>query len=64
MFTEYEHTRRYEDELLRGRYLVVVHVSHEEQARRICHLLRSHGGHFIHYYGPYIVQQFCPDLDA
>ena len=64
MTDEYEHARRYEDELLRGRYLVVVHVTHEEQARRVCHLLRSHGGHFIHYYGPYIVQQFCPDLDA
>ena len=24
-------------------------------------LLRAHGGHFIHYYGPYMVQQFCPD---
>ncbi len=24
-------------------------------------LQQRHGGHFIHYYGPYIVQQFCPD---
>ena len=61
MTDEYEHARRYEDELLRGHYLLLVEVRHEQQARRVCHLLRAHGGHFIHYYGPYMVQQFCPD---
>ncbi len=61
MTDEYEHARRYEDELLRGHYLLLTQVRHEEQARRTCHLQQRHGGHFIHYYGPYIVQQFCPD---
>ena len=60
---EYQLARRYEDELRRGRYLLLVQVSHEDQARRLCHLLQTYGGHFIHYYGPLIVESFCPDTE-
>lgn len=61
---EYEHARRYELELARGHVLLVVHVHHEAQAQRMCHLLRGYGGHFIHYYGPLINESFCPDPEA
>jgi len=60
---EYQLARRYEDELRRGRYLLLVQVSHEDQARRLCHLLQTYGGHFIHYYGPLIVESFSPDTE-
>lgn len=61
---EYEYARRYELELLRGHVLIVAAVHHETQAQRMCHLLRACGGHFIHYYGPLMVESFCPDPEA
>lgn len=61
---EYEHARRYELELARGHVLIVAAVRYEVQAQRMCHLLRAHGAHFIHYYGPLIVESFCPDPEA
>ena len=61
---EYSYVRRYELELARGHLVLLVATRHEEQGRRICHLLRGHGGHFIHYYGPLIVESFCPDPEA
>ncbi|GAA5503830.1 hypothetical protein Dxin01_03593 [Deinococcus xinjiangensis] len=61
---EYTYARRYELELGRGHVLILIATRHEEQAQRICHLLRGYGGHFIHYYGPLIVESFCPDPEA
>lgn len=58
---EYEHMRRYEEELRAGHYLVVVSVPEEKAAReRVAGILRQHGGHFVDYYGPLAIVHLVP----
>jgi len=58
---EYEHMRRYEEELRAGHYLVAVSVSDDEVEReRVAAILSEHGGHFVDYYGPLAIKHLVP----
>ena len=52
---EAEHARRYQRQLEAGHFVVSVEVT-PEQKKSVADLLRTHGGHFINYYGPWAVE--------
>ncbi|HXE58263.1 MAG TPA: hypothetical protein VNK43_09690 [Gemmatimonadales bacterium] len=57
---ELEHMRRYEEELRAGHFLVVVSVDGEEAKEAVRRVLGAHGGHFVDYYGPLMIQHLVP----
>ena len=57
---EVKHFARYQDELGKGRYLLEVPAKDAERRGRVHEVLRSHGGHFINYYGSWAVENLEP----
>ena len=47
---------RYERELLDGHCLVMVEAADIDRRARALEILRSHGGHFINYYGRWVIE--------
>jgi hypothetical protein len=53
---ERSHMERYERELRAGRFLVVVSMPDERAKEAVRKAFREHGGHFVDYYGPLLIQ--------
>lgn len=54
---EQTHLQRHEEELSKGHFLVSVVVGRDEAVKnKVRDLLHAHGGHYLHYYGRYAVQ--------
>lgn len=51
---------RVEQELRAGRYLIGVAAKDAEVRARTLDILKSHGGHFINFYGPWMAQALEP----
>jgi hypothetical protein len=57
MGEEQTHLQRHEEELAAGHFLISVVVGKDESVKgRVRDLLHAHGGHYVHYYGAYAVQ--------
>ncbi len=55
---EREHLERYVRELFQGRHVVVVSTPNTAQGvRAICQAFKDCGGHYIHHYGPHVVEE-------
>ena len=52
--------RRVEEELQAGHYLVGVMARDEEARERVHRILKSHGGHFINFYGRFAAEALEP----
>jgi len=57
---ESDHVRRHEQELLAGHFGIGVTAKKEEDREKVRHILKSHNGHFINFYGTWAMQR----LDA
>ena len=57
---EVKHFKRYEQELLDGHYLVEVPAKDGERRGRVHQILKTHGAHFINYYGSWAVEDLEP----
>jgi hypothetical protein len=44
----------------RGHFAVGVHVIDEPAKDEVNRVLREHGGHFIHHYGPWEIEKIVP----
>lgn len=55
---ERDHIEHYVGELLQGRHVVAVGVPGDPQSvQQLCAMFKDCGGHYIHHYGPYVVQE-------
>ena len=52
--------RRLEQELHAGRHLIGVIANDGETRERVCGILKSHGGHFINFYGRWAAEALEP----
>ncbi len=52
--------RRLEKELLAGHHLIGVVANDGETRQRACGILKSHGGHFINFYGRWAAESLEP----
>jgi hypothetical protein len=57
---EREQLRHVEEELRRGHFAVSVRVPDDASKRRAADLLAEHGGHYLHYYGRWDIEQLLP----
>jgi DNA-binding LacI/PurR family transcriptional regulator len=57
---EREQLRQIEDELGRGHFAVGVHVVDAAQKDQAAGLLLEHGGHYVHHYGPWVIERIAP----
>ena len=55
-----DHKEYHKQELLAGHYLVSVHAEDDEERDRACDILKAHGGHFINYYGEWVIDNLEP----
>jgi hypothetical protein len=53
---EPEHVRRHEQELLAGHYGIGVTAKEPEARERVRKILKSHNGHFINFYGEWVIE--------
>ncbi len=44
----------------RGHFAVGVHVIDEPAKDEVSRVLREHGGHFTHHYGPWEIEKIVP----
>lgn len=57
---ELEHMQRYEEELRRSHFVVVVSVENDAMKEAARRALERHGGHFVDYYAPLVIQHLVP----
>ncbi len=53
---EPEHVRRHEQELLAGHYGIGVTAKEPEAREKVREILKSHNGHFINFYGEWVIE--------
>jgi hypothetical protein len=54
------HKERHEQALREGHFLVAVRAEEEEKRKQALEILKSHGGHFINFYSPWIIEGLEP----
>lgn len=54
------HIRRYEREMLTGHYCIGVTARSSDVREQVRKILRSYQGHFINYYGEFVIEELEP----
>ena len=56
MVYEPVHIRRHEQEMLAGHYGIGVTAREPEAREKVREILKSHNGHFINFYGEWVIE--------
>jgi hypothetical protein len=51
---------RHEHELSQGHFMIAVRAEKEDRRNQALNILKSHGGHFINFYSPWVIENLAP----
>lgn len=51
---------RHEHELREGHFMIAVRAEEENKRNQALNILKSHGGHFINFYSPWVIENLAP----